>query len=208
VTWEWIIKGGWVMLPLLVFSVISIAVIIERSYYLLGKNVISQDIVDALEDGQSLRDIHRLIETENTILSRFLQRIDSKRVEAKEILEELSHSYFKKTWNDMEKRLEILNVVATTSPLLGLLGTVIGMVSIFQGLSEGALDNPMILSKGISEALITTITGLIVAVPALIAHTYFSKKIEQHLLVLEECGKLYIAYLKGLLQTDKTLFSN
>jgi len=82
------------MLPLLVFSVISIAVIIERSFYLLEQNVVSKDIVNALEDGQSLRDIHRLIETENTVLSRFLRRVDSKRVEAKEVLEELSHSYF------------------------------------------------------------------------------------------------------------------
>jgi len=207
-TWEAIIKGGWVMIPLLVFSIISIAVIIERAYALLQKNVISDQLVDALENGQSLRDIHRLIENDETVLGQFLNQIDSKRVEAREILDELAHSYFKKTWNNLEKRLEVLNVVATTSPLLGLLGTVIGMVSIFQGLSQGGAEDPMMLSQGISEALITTITGLIIAVPALIAHTYFLKRIDQYLLTIEECGKLYIAYLKGLLQTDKTLFSN
>jgi len=198
---EWILKGGWVMVPLLIFSVIMLAVIIERAIKLHRAQVISEPIVQALEEGRSLQDVELLIQSNPTVLSRFLAQINQKNYVSKEILEELAHSYFKRIWQELEKRLEILNIIATTSPLLGLLGTVLGMVSIFHGLASGGAGNSLALSQGISEALITTITGLIIAVPALIAYTFFSKKAEKLLLVIEECGKLYIAELKGLINT-------
>jgi biopolymer transport protein ExbB len=194
---DWVLKGGWVMLPLLLFSVLSLAVIIEKALGLASRQVISWRLVHALEEGKPLSDVILLLNKDDTVLGQFLRKISQKSHESKAMLEELTHSYFKKTWNDLEKRLETLNIVATTSPLLGLLGTVLGMVSIFQALSQSGSGNALVLSKGISEALITTITGLSIAVPAMIAYAYFSKKIEQYLLTFEECGKLFISQLKG-----------
>jgi biopolymer transport protein ExbB len=193
---EWVVKGGWVMVPLTLLSILSVAVVLERSIALLSSQVLARSILTALEEGRSLEEIRLLLAEDLTVLGKFLNRIDQKRDETKEVLNELAHSYFKAAGNELDKHLEVLNVVASTSPLLGLLGTVLGMVKIFQAVSQSGLANPMVLSAGISEALITTITGLVIAVPALIFYTYFSKKVERYLLRLEESGKLFIALLK------------
>jgi len=193
---SWILKGGWTMVPLLGLSVISVAVILERFVALRQAQVLSKPVVQALEDGRVIGDIRLLLDENPTVLGRFLAKIDSKKAETRETLNELSHAYFKGVWSELERNLEFLNIVATTSPLLGLLGTVLGMVRIFQAISQSGMGNQAVLSGGIAEALITTITGLTIAVPALIFYTYFSKKVENYLLILEECGKLYLGLLK------------
>jgi biopolymer transport protein ExbB len=193
---DWIFKGGVVMIPLLLLSVLSVAVMIERWIALLDSQVLSRPILKALGEGHSLEEIRILLEADTTVLGRFLAKIDKKRGEPKEVLTEFAHSYFKSAWNELEHYLEVLNIVATAGPLLGLLGTVLGMVKIFQAVSQSGLGNPAILSAWISEALITTITGLTIAVPALMFYTYFSKKAEKYLLVLEEYGKIFINMIK------------
>jgi biopolymer transport protein ExbB len=88
-----------------------------------------------------------------------------------------------------------LEIVAATSPLLGLLGTVLGMVTVFNAINAEGLGNAQVLSGGISEALITTVTGLIVAIPALAFYSYFSKRVESLANELHEIGTLFIARL-------------
>lgn len=203
---SWIVRGGPAMVPLLAFSVLALAVFIERFIRLHSSQVISKPLVQALEERRALQDVNFLIQRDHSVLSRFLKRLLEKSTEPREVLDELAHSYFKKVWSELEHNLEILNVIATTSPLLGLLGTVLGMVSIFDALAHSGAGNALVLSKGIAEALITTITGLVVAMPALIAYAYFSKKIERYLLTFEECGKLYLAQIKSINPYQRVLF--
>ena len=183
------------MLPLAVFSILSLAIIVERTIALLSSHVLSKPLQQAIEENRDLDEIHLLMSEDKSLLGKFLAQIRSKQHESKEVLSELSQSYYKRIWQDLERNLEFLNIVATVSPLLGLLGTVLGMVRIFSALSQSGLGNPAILSGGISEALLTTISGLAIAVPALIFYTFFSKKIETYLVILEECGKLYLSRL-------------
>jgi len=183
------------MLPLAVFSILSLAIIVERTIALLSSHVLSKPLQQAIEENRDLDEIHLLMSEDKSLLGKFLAQIRSKQHESKEVLRELSQSYYKRIWQDLERNLEFLNIVATVSPLLGLLGTVLGMVRIFSALSQSGLGNPAILSGGISEALLTTIGGLAIAVPALIFYTFFSKKIETYLVILEECGKLYLSRL-------------
>ena len=194
-SWEALLRGGWVMLPLAVFSILSLAIIVERTIALLSSHVLSKPLQQAIEENRDLDEIHLLMSEDKSLLGKFLAQIRSKQHESKEVLRELSQSYYKRIWQDLERNLEFLNIVATVSPLLGLLGTVLGMVRIFSALSQSGLGNPAILSGGISEALLTTISGLAIAVPALIFYTFFSKKIETYLVILEECGKLYLSRL-------------
>jgi len=196
-SWEALLRGGWVMLPLAVFSILSLAIIVERTIALLSSHVLSKPLQQAIEENRNLDEIHLLMSEDNSLVGKFLSQIRSKQHESKEVLSELSQSYYKRIWQDLERNLEFLNIVATVSPLLGLLGTVLGMVRIFSALSQSGLGNPAILSGGISEALLTTISGLAIAVPALIFYTFFSKKIETYLVILEECGKLYLNRLNS-----------
>ena len=86
----------------------------------------------------------------------------------------------------LERNLTMLGTIATISPLLGLLGTVVGMITAFTGLTETAGANPDLLAAGISQALITTAFGLLIAVPGLVLHKYFEQKITYLLINLQK----------------------
>ena len=86
----------------------------------------------------------------------------------------------------LERNLTMLGTIATISPLLGLLGTVVGMITAFTGLTETSGANPDLLAAGISQALITTAFGLMIAVPGLVLHKYFEQKINYHLINLQK----------------------
>ena len=86
----------------------------------------------------------------------------------------------------LEKNLTMLGTIATISPLLGLLGTVVWMITAFTGLTETSGANPDLLAAGISQALITTAFGLMIAVPGLVLHKYFEQKINYHLINLQK----------------------
>ena len=87
--------------------------------------------------------------------------------------------------HDMERHLTALGTIAAISPLLGLLGTVLGMIKVFRALVEDGIGNPAVFASGISEALVTTAAGLAVAIPALMFHRYLLRKVDDLLVVME-----------------------
>jgi biopolymer transport protein ExbB len=100
--------------------------------------------------------------------------------------------------NNLRRYLRVLNGVSTISPLLGLLGTVLGMISAFNAIATAdAMGNPEMLAGGISQALITTAAGLSVAIPALIAYLYFSGRVDQLIMTLDELGLRVVAVIAG-----------
>ena len=186
---EFISAGGPFMWPLLACSVLIITISIERSWFLqtrlvspkgLSKqiknlftnNLLSKKQVNEISNLSSLGFL--LI---NCIKYKDLQRdnLESK-IEEKAL--EVKYS--------LEKNLTMLGTIATISPLLGLLGTVVGMITAFTGLSETSGANPDLLASGISQALITTAFGLMIAVPGLVLHKYFEQKITNLLISLQK----------------------
>tara|TARA_B100000965_G_scaffold352011_1_gene326971 strand:- start:1481 stop:2077 length:597 start_codon:yes stop_codon:yes gene_type:complete len=186
---EFIIAGGPFMWPLLACSVLIITISIERSWFLqnrlvsprgLRDQVVTLIEKDAISNKQaaeisSLSSLGFLLI--NCIKYKNLQRgnLESK-IEEKSI--EVKYA--------LERNLTMLGTIATISPLLGLLGTVVGMITAFTGLTETTGANPDLLASGISQALITTAFGLFIAVPGLVLHKYFEQKINYLLINLQK----------------------
>ena len=186
---EFITAGGPFMWPLLACSVLIITISIERSWFLQTRLVspkgLSKQIKNLFTNNllskKQVNDISNLSSLGflliNCIKYKDLQRdnLESK-IEEKAL--EVKYS--------LEKNLTMLGTIATISPLLGLLGTVVGMITAFTGLSETSGANPDLLASGISQALITTAFGLMIAVPGLVLHKYFEQKITYLLISLQK----------------------
>ncbi len=192
---EFIVSGGPFMWPLLACSVLIIAISIERLWFLQERLVspkgLSNQLVnlfnkDLITEKQSL-EISNLSSLGflliNCIKYKDLQRenleskIEEKAIEVKYVL---------------ERNLNMLGTIATISPLLGLLGTVVGMITAFTGLTESSGANPDLLAAGISQALITTAFGLLIAVPGLVLHKYFEQKVTYLLITLQKKVSTFI----------------
>ncbi|MDR0662826.1 MAG: MotA/TolQ/ExbB proton channel family protein [Spirochaetaceae bacterium] len=173
-------QGGWVMYPLLVFSVISIAVILERTvYYLLTRSRSVRAIEELAAFGKECGDwkgaAKRFAEKRRRVyflplVAAYFDSLDEER----HLFEERLFAEAKEIVMVNERRLPILASVASIAPLLGLFGTVLGMIEVFQRLAAlGGRADVALLSDGIWVALITTAFGLFVAIPSLLAHHYF-----------------------------------
>lgn len=186
---ELITAGGWLMIIIIACSVVAIAICIERSYvlnrrriappHLLG-NVWKQLKAGEL-DGPKLR-ILRDSSPLGRILAAGLANAHHGRDVMKESIEEAAGHVV----HDLERYLNTLGTIAAIAPLLGLLGTVVGMIRVFAEIMAQGTGNASALAGGISEALITTAAGLCVAIPALVMHRYFSGRIDGIVIELEQ----------------------
>jgi len=178
---EFFARGGFFMLLLLLLSVGAGTVILLRALA-LRENVIMpaalEEAVDGLQPGDSLEVLSRQTRLHPSPLGRIigvcLQHLNWPRQENVEAVQvRARHEVVR-----MESGLAVLEVTTGVAPLLGLLGTLSGLVSVFANLGEGGTGDPVAVARGISEALNTTIVGLAVAAPSLVAHNYFQRKIE------------------------------
>ena len=177
------------MVPIILCSVISVAIIIERLWTLKKDNVAPADLVvdieHSLEQHQLTED--RLEELEH---SSYLGRIlvaglcvsNQTPAEIRRSIEEAGRHVV----HELEKYLNALGTIAAITPLLGLLGTVIGMIKVFAAITAVGVGNPQILAGGISEALITTAAGLSVGIPSLMFHRFFKGKINELTVDMEQ----------------------
>lgn len=172
-------KGGFFMVFLLVLSVISLAVILMRGRALREQAVIPSAIVNEiqrLEPADDLDNLQNLLREHPSPLSRIvamlLRQLSWPRAEASEAVQTQARQEVAR----MESGLVILEIATGVAPLFGLLGTLSGLVGIFANLGGGG--DPVAVARGIAEALNTTIVGLAVAAPSLIAHNYFQRRIE------------------------------
>jgi len=177
------------MLPILLCSVVALAIIIERFWalqtqkinpdFLLGrirrwhlKNQLNSDRIRALRDHSPL----------GRVLAAGLLNLDASRELMKESIEETGRHVVL----ELERFLNTLGTIAAITPLMGLLGTVIGMIKVFAVITEQGVGDPTVLSGGISEALITTAAGLTVAIPAVFFHRYFRGRVNELVLDMEQ----------------------
>ena len=185
---EFIIAGGPFMWPLLICSVLIISITIERLWFLQNRLVqpkgLTNQIINLLHknlisEKQSLEIMQ--LSSLGYLLINCIKYKDLPRENLESKLEEKAIEV-KYT---LERNLTMLGTIAMISPLLGLLGTVVGMITAFTSLTEVSGANPDLLASGISQALITTALGLFIAVPGLILHKYFEQKVSYHLIALQ-----------------------
>ena len=177
------------MVPIILCSVISVAIIIERLWSLKKDNVAPADLVIDIEyllEQQQLTKA-KLEELEHTsylgrILVAGLCVPNQTPAEIRRSIEEAGRHVV----HELEKYLNALGTIAAITPLLGLLGTVIGMIKVFAAITAVGVGNPQILAGGISEALITTAAGLSVGIPSLMFHRYFKGKINEITVDMEQ----------------------
>lgn len=187
--YELIIAGGWLMIPILLCSVAVIAIAIERYWVLRPDKVVPPELFGNvwswLKNNQVDRDrIHSLRESSplGQILAAGLVNARHGRDVMKDSIEETARQVIHR----LERYLSVLGTIAAIAPLLGLLGTVIGMIKVFTAIMIEGTGNAGVLAGGISEALITTAAGLTVAIPALIFHRFFERRIDTLVVIMED----------------------
>lgn len=174
--------GGVFMIPLVLSSIASVAFILERGLALRRSVIIPETLLNAIARmriGGSTDEIEHHVAPGQTTLARLiriaLEHLPWSKSENMEAIQTQARTEISR----MERGLVVLEIVTGIGPLLGLLGTVSGLISVFAGIgSDKIASQGVLIAKGISEALNCTVLGLVVAIPSLIAHSYFSKKIE------------------------------
>jgi len=185
---EFLQKGGYLMIPIAICSVLSLAVIIEKLINLRSKKIIVPEVKSVINSLTSEDDINLALsvcDQHRGVLSNLMKMVlQHKGTTYLAVRDELSDSGRQEV-RVLEKGLVILETIAAVTPILGLLGTVVGMIKVFNVISVQGVGEASALSGGISEALITTAAGLTVGIPALIFYNYFSKKTEDLILDIE-----------------------
>jgi biopolymer transport protein ExbB len=182
-------SGGWLMVPILLCSIIAAAISVERLWTLqrariTPKNLLAQ-VWGALRnndmDSQRLRDLRG-----SSPLGQVLAAGVANAKRGREVMKEAMEEVASQVSHDLERYLTSLGVIASISPLLGLLGTVVGMIKVFTALMLEGAGNANVLAGGISQALITTAAGLSVAIPALMFHRFFLRRVDELVIIMEQ----------------------
>ncbi|MBT5558968.1 MAG: MotA/TolQ/ExbB proton channel family protein [Proteobacteria bacterium] len=181
--------GGPLMWPLLLCSVVALTIIVERFWALSATSVAPADLVEKIKDLLAAAEVDsdrlKLIANHSPlgeILAAGIKNIAHGRDAMKESIEEAGRHVV----HDLGRYLNTLGTIAVICPLIGLLGTVIGMIRVFTAITVSGVGDPGILSGGISEALITTATGLSIGIPALMFHRYFKGRVNRLTVRLEQ----------------------
>jgi len=178
---EFVKAGGWLMLPLVLCSVIAAAIIIERLWTLQRKRVLPDDLTARVwqwANNRQLDDSHIRALAESSPLGMVLAAGLSHRNRSREIMKESIEDTGRHVVHELGRYLNSLGTIAAITPLLGLLGTVIGMVKVFTAITAHGVGDPGVLAGGISEALITTAAGLSIAIPSLIGYRYLRGRVD------------------------------
>lgn len=186
---EFITAGGPFMWPLLACSVLIITITIERSWFLQNRLVspkgLKAQIINILDKESLSKKQASEIANLSSLGFLLINCIKYKNLQRDNLESKIEEKAIEVKYG-LERNLTMLGTIATISPLLGLLGTVVGMITAFTGLTETAGANPDLLASGISQALITTAFGLFIAVPGLVMHKYFEQKITYLLITLQK----------------------
>ena len=197
---ELVQAGGWLMIPILLCSVIAAAIIVERLWTLRQKKVIPEKLLTGiwnLLSNDALTEQH-ISEIENgSPLGRVLAAGLINRHLSRDLIRESIEENGRHVVHEMERFMNTLGTISTIAPLLGLLGTVIGMIRVFTAITVIGIGDPAQLAGGISEALITTATGLSVAIPSLIFHRHLKRKIDELVVAMEQEAMKLVEFLHG-----------
>ena len=181
--------GGWLMAPIILCAIIAMGIILERYWTLQPKKVLPEDLTSKVWgwveknalDQQQIQTLHQGSPLGQILAAGLINR-ERERVIMKDSIEDTGRHVV----HEMERYLDTLGTVAAITPLLGLLGTVIGMVKVFTAITTHGVGKPTRFARGNCEALITTAAGLTVAIPALIGFRYFRNRIDTLVVDMEK----------------------
>lgn len=211
--WELVKAGGWLMTPIIVCSVIALVITIERAGRLRYSKVapvqLRKQLINLLrKDGDisraTLMKVKERSPLGDILATGLLNRqygLDSMTLHMQNRASVQVHQ--------LEKNINMLGTIGAIAPLLGLLGTVLGIISSFLAITDGAMQDPTLLAAGVSQALITTAAGMIVAIPALVAYRYFQRRVVDINARFETEAGLIIQelYDENLLGSQSTAYS-
>ncbi|MFO7900219.1 MAG: MotA/TolQ/ExbB proton channel family protein [Planctomycetota bacterium] len=188
--WDWFEKGGPIMYPIALVSLIGLAFVIERAVALRRKNVIPEDVRQLLDERIAERDVDgavTLCDERPCSLGRVVRPALERHAGTVQEMERAAEGAGARELWQMRRNVRPIGVVGTISPLLGLLGTVFGMIGAFQTLSERqAMGNPSIFASDIYQALLTTFFGLSIAIPMVVCFHWLHGKAEAIISEIEE----------------------
>jgi biopolymer transport protein ExbB len=198
--YELIRSGGWVMWPLIACSIGALAIIGERLWTLQKKYVTPANLLEQVQGWLTRNELNeaRLKELRDgsplgRVLAAGLVNRNHPRLIVKESIEDAGRHVMP----ELERYLRTLGTIAAISPFLGLLGTVLGMIEMFTGIGRAGVGDPSIVASGISQALVATATGLIVAIPSLMFYRYFRGRVSDLLVELEQQAIRLVEILQG-----------
>lgn len=194
-----IVKGGVVMIPLGLCSIIGLAIAVERAISLARNKIIPKGFIEGLRQkfatgtdanvAEAVRFCEDSVSPVGRIFEAALLCLPMGPTGVEKAIEDAGG----REVNKLKRSLRGLSIVASISPLLGLLGTVYGLISVFQSASVGGMGKADVLAKGIYEALVTTAAGLTIAIPVLLAYQYFSSKVDGLVDEMDEMGMVFMA---------------
>jgi biopolymer transport protein ExbB len=192
--------GGWLMIPIILCSIVSLAIIGERFFALRQQKIAPDSLVSELWDLHqkgTLNNEHILELHKSSPLGRILAAGLVNMHHQREVMKEVIEESGRQVVLELERYLNTLGTIASITPLLGLLGTVIGMIKVFAAITAHGVGDPTVLAGGISEALITTAAGLSVAIPTLMFYRYFRGRVDALVLKMEEQALKLVEMIHG-----------
>lgn len=186
---EIILAGGWLMAPILLCSTLAVAIIIERFWTLRRSKVTPVDLGAMVEDWAAKHELdqrHLFQLRAGSPLGRIYASALANRKRPREVIKEAVEDTGRHVVHDLERFLNTLGTIAGISPLLGLLGTVIGMIEVFSAIMISGVGDANVLAGGISQALITTAAGLTVAIPSYFFYRFFRGMVSEYVISMEE----------------------
>lgn len=203
--WELIKAGGWLMVPILVASMLALAISLERAWTLRTAQVAPPDLLarvwkwikEKQLDAARLKELRADSPLGEILAAGLLNSKHGREIMKESIEEAASHVI-----HGLEKNLSLLGTIAVISPLLGLLGTVIGIIEAFMAVTSSGLNDPTMLAGGISKALITTAGGIVVAIPAMVMHRYFTRHITSVTVEMEQQAIKLVDIVHGDREVD------
>ena len=195
------------MLPIILCSVIALAIIAERLWSLQVRRVLPKHLVaqvwtwakQSQLDTDHIRNLRR-----SSPLGQILAAGLVNRKHARDVMKESIEDTGRQVIHELERYLNTLGTIAAITPLLGLLGTVIGMIDVFSVITSQGVGDPAPLAGGISTALITTAAGLSVAIPSLMFSRYFRGKVDMLVVRMEQEAMRMVEVLEGEREADST----
>ncbi len=187
--WHWIIEGGMTMVALIVLSIISIGVVLERLSFFKEISRATQTLRDGIQNSLDKKEYGTVLDqcraSESPLASMILAEAASGTSADSEHAERAMMLTMRGEMARMKQYLPMLATISSIAPFVGLFGTCKGIISAFSNISTEGMGGPSVIAGGISEALVATATGLLVAIPALMFYNYFSKAISNLALELE-----------------------
>ena len=195
---NFLISGGWFIWPLLVCSILLISIVLERLWFLQRRLVAPKGLLRQIQNLIKKDSFHSQNQQDISITSHLgdlLQHCYQYKSYPREFVEVKAEEKASEIKILLERNLSMLSTIASISPLLGLLGTVVGMIKVFSNIDINGSANTDFLALGISEALITTAFGLIIAVPGIIFYRYFDQRTLILMSLLQSNTSIFLDFL-------------